>query len=135
MNSLCFYRLGRKTERKKTFWSQNAIKSLDSLGFSGLGRVIGNKDLFFLALSYGCQGDTEKYLTRENLYHPRHTCITRDVVEGNTGVSRVIQVFKGQIISLYHPGNHVIMTLSHRRNQRLLQNFIETAMKPGLREC
>ena len=32
-------------------------------------------------------------LTRENLCHPRHTCIT--------GVSRVIQV-------AYHPGNHVI---------------------------
>ena len=47
-------------------------------------------------------------LTRGNLYHPRHTCITRDVVEGNTGVSRVIQVFEGQIISPYHPGNHVI---------------------------
>ena len=48
------------------------------------------------------RGDTEKYLTRGNLYHPRHTCITRDVVEDNTGVSRVIQVFEGQII-----GNHV----------------------------
>ena len=61
-------------------------------------------------LSHGCRGDTEKYLTRGNLYHPRHTCITRDVVEGNTGVSRVIQVF----------GNHVITTLSHRRNDRIL---------------
>ena len=71
-------------------------------------------------LSHGCQGDTEKYLTRGNLYHPRHTCITRDVVEGNTGVSRVIQVFEGQIISPYHPGNHVITTLSHRRNYKLL---------------
>ena len=39
-------------ERKKTFWSENAIKSLDSLGFSGLGRVIGNKDLFFLGLRF-----------------------------------------------------------------------------------
>ena len=47
MNLLRFYRLGRKPERKKTFWSENAIKSLDSLGFSGLGRVIRNKDLFF----------------------------------------------------------------------------------------
>ena len=47
----------------------------------------------YYQLSHGCQGDTEKYLTRGNLYHPRHTCITRDVVEGNTGVSRVIQVF------------------------------------------
>ena len=37
-----------------------------------------------------CQGDTEKYLARENLYHPMHTCITRDVVESNTGV--VIQM-------------------------------------------
>ena len=46
LNSLGFYRLGRKPERKKTFWSENAIKSLDSLGFSGLGRVIGNKELF-----------------------------------------------------------------------------------------
>ena len=39
--------------------------------------------------------DTEKYLTRGNLYHPRHTCITRDIVKGNTGVSRVIQVLQG----------------------------------------
>ena len=80
----------------------------------------------YYQLSHGCQGDTEKYLTRGNLYHPRHTCITRDVVEGNTSVSRVIQVFEGQIISPYHPGNHVITTLSHRRNYRLLQNFMET---------
>ena len=48
----------------------------------------------YYQLSHGCQGDTEKYLTRENLYHPRHTCITRDVVEGNTGVSRVIQFLR-----------------------------------------
>ena len=40
-------------------------------------------------------GDTEKYMTRANLYHPRHNCITRDEVEGNTGVSRVIQVCRG----------------------------------------
>ena len=52
----------------------------------------------YYQLSHGCQGDTEKYLTRGNLYHPRHTCITRDVVEGNTDVSRVIQVFEGQIL-------------------------------------
>ena len=45
-------------------------------------------------LFYSVLGDTEKYLTRGNLYHPRHTCITRDVVEGNTGVSRVIQVLE-----------------------------------------
>ena len=64
----------------------------------------------YYQLSHGCQGDTEKYLTRENLYHPRHTCITRDVDEGNTGVSRVIQVFEGQIISPYHPAKHVITT-------------------------
>ena len=70
----------------------------------------------YYQLSHGCQADTEKYLTRGNLYHPRHTCITRDVVEGNTGVSRLIQVFEGQIISPYHPGNHVITTLSHLRN-------------------
>ena len=69
------------------------------------------------------QGDTEKYLTRGNLYHPRHTCITRDEVEGNTGVSRVIQVFEGQIISPYHPGNHVITTLSQTRNYRLFAKF------------
>ena len=87
----------------------------------------------YYQLSHGCQGDTEKYLTRGNLYHPRHTCITRDVVEGNTGVSRVIQVFEGQIISPYHPGNHVITTLSHRRNYRHMQNFMETGMKPNLR--
>ena len=80
----------------------------------------------YYQLSHGCQGDTEKYLTRGNLYHPRHTCITRDVVEGNTSVLRVIQVFEGQIISPYHPGNHVITTLSHRRNYMLLQNFMET---------
>ena len=87
----------------------------------------------YYQLSHGCQGDTEKYLTRGNLYHPRHTCVTRDVVEGNTGVSRVIQVFEGQIISPYHPGNHVITTLSHRRNYKLLENFMETGMKPDLR--
>ena len=46
---------------------------------------------------------------------------------------RVIQIFEGQIISLYHPGNHVITTLSHRRNLRLLQIFLETGMKPELR--
>ena len=39
----------------------------------------------------GCQGRTKKYLTQGNPYHPRHTIITRDIVEGNTGVSRVIQ--------------------------------------------
>ena len=33
-NLLGFYRLGRKPKRKKTFWSENAIKSLDSLCFS-----------------------------------------------------------------------------------------------------
>ena len=87
----------------------------------------------YYQLSHGCQDDTEKYLTPGNLYHTRHTCITRDVVEGNTGVSRVIQVFEGQIISLYHPGNHVITTLSHRINHRLFQNFMERAMKPDLR--
>ena len=47
-------------------------------------------------------------LTLKNLYHPRHTCITLDYVSGNTGVPRVKQVFSGQIISPYHPGNHVI---------------------------
>ena len=63
----------------------------------------------YYQLSHGCQGDTEKYLTRGNLYHPRHTYnIFRDVVEGNTGV---------------------ITTLSHRRNHRLLQNFMDTGMK------
>ena len=87
----------------------------------------------YYQLSHGCQGDTEKYLTRGNLYHPRHTCITRDVVEGNTSVSRVIQVFEGQNISPYHPGNHVITTLSHRRDHKLVQNFMETGMKPNLR--
>ena len=61
-----------------------------------------------------------------NLYHTRHTCITRDVVEDNTSVSRVIHVFEGHIISLYHPGNHVITTLSPQRNHRLLLNFMET---------
>ena len=49
----------------------------------------------YYQLSHGCQGDTEKYLTRGNLYHPRHTCITRDIVKGNTGVLRVIQVLQG----------------------------------------
>ena len=49
-------------------------------------------------------------------------------------MSRVIQVFEGQIISPYHPGNHVITTLSHRRNYRILcKNFMETGMKPDLR--
>ena len=57
----------------------------------------------YYQLSHGCQGDTEKYLTRGNLYHPRHNFITRDVVEGNTGVSRVIQVFEGQIIFSVSP--------------------------------
>ena len=38
----------------------------------------------YYQLSHGCQGDKEKYLTRENLYHLRHTCITRDVVKGKT---------------------------------------------------
>ena len=41
----------------------------------------------YYQLSHDCQGDTEKYLTQENPYHLRHTCITRDVVEGNTSVS------------------------------------------------
>ena len=65
--------------------------------------VIGYDNSKYYQLSHGCQGDTEKYLTRGNLYHPRHNCITRDVVEGNTGVLRVIQIFEGQIISSYHP--------------------------------
>ena len=40
------FELGRKSKRKKTFWSKNTIKSLDSLVFFRLSRVIGNKDLF-----------------------------------------------------------------------------------------
>ena len=42
--------------------------------------------------------------------------MTRDAAEGKTGVSRVIQVFEGQIICPYHPGKHLITNLSHRRN-------------------
>ena len=71
--------------------------------------------LKYYQLSHGYQGDTEKYLTRGNLYHPRHTCITRDVVEGNTGVSRVIQVFDFITPKKY----------------RHMQNFMETGMKPN----
>ena len=41
-----FLQTRSEPERKKTFWSENAIKSLDSLGFSELGRVIRKKDLF-----------------------------------------------------------------------------------------
>ena len=48
-------------------------------------------------------------------------------------MSRVVQVFNGQIIFPYHPGNNVITTLSHRRNHRILQNCMETKMKPNLR--
>ena len=80
----------------------NNIFSTCNVAAAGLGTV---------SYHMVAQGDTEKYLTRENLYHPRHTCITC-----NTGVSRVIQVFKGPIISPYHPGNHAVKTLSHRRN-------------------
>ena len=41
----------------------------------------------------------------------------KNVVESNTGVLRVIQVFEGQIISLYHPGNHVITDNISIKNQ------------------
>ena len=51
-----------------------------------------------------------------HLYYQRHS----------RGVWRVIQVCEGQIISPYHPGNHVITTLSHRSNLGLLQNLMET---------
>ena len=59
----------------------------------------------YYQLSHGCQGDTEKYLIRGNLYHPRHTCITRDVVEGNTSVvflSNFLEKFSGRIKFLYN---------------------------------
>ena len=84
--------------------------------FGELGTAPLDIAVQYYQLSHGCQGDTEKYLTRGNLYRPRNTCITQDVVEGNTGdvvkgntgVSRVIHFFESQIISLHHPGNHVI---------------------------
>ena len=69
----------------------------------------------YYQLSHGCQGDTEKYLTQGNLYHPRHTCITRDVVEGNTGVSRVIQMIPKKLQApanfLYRQINSIILNV------------------------
>ena len=66
-------------------------------------------------LSHGCQGDTEKYLTRGNLYHLRHTCITPDVVEGNTGVSRVILVSQGPVT--------VMLSGDRRKREGMTQEF------------
>ena len=49
----------------------------------------------------------------ENLYHPMDTCVTRDEVDGNLGVLRVIQDLRGSdyfSISPWQPCDYVFIT-------------------------